>query len=203
MFRTFQDSVKCNRNGMIGIISASLCGRFCFGGSGIPLEVRGEKGYLFPMTIEVSARVFVPQPRERVFQAAAGETAALSRYFTGYPPLIPAIIEAEVEGGDPPRAGALRRVRMSDGSRIVERILAFEAPSLHRYDMAELNPLQRLLCVNMVSEWRFEAQGSGTRVTWDYSIHPRALRGAAAWLMGGLLRKAMQRCLDNLAADLR
>jgi hypothetical protein len=155
------------------------------------------------MPIEVSARVYIPRPRAQVFEAAAGKTAALSRYFTGFPPLIPAIVEASLEGGEPPRGGALRHVRMSDGSRIVERILAFEAPALHRYDMVELNPLQRILCTNMVSEWRFEEQGDGTRITWDYAVHPKPLRGPLARVVGALLRKAMQRCLDNIAADLR
>jgi uncharacterized protein YndB with AHSA1/START domain len=154
------------------------------------------------MPVEVEASVYIPRPRAEVFAAAAGQTAGLSRYFTGFPPLIPAIVEASLEGGDPPRAGALRNVRMSDGSRIKERILAFEAPALHRYEMVELNPLQRLLCSNMVAEWRFEEQGAGTRFTWRYAIHSLPRRGPLPRLMGYLLQRAMQRCLDNVAADL-
>jgi len=154
------------------------------------------------MPIQVTAHVFIPRPRAQVFEAAAGKSAGLSKYFTGFPPLIPAIVEATLEGGEPPRTGAIRHVRMGDGTRIVERVLAFEAPSLHRYDMVKMNPLQTLFCSNMVGEWRFEEQGSGTRVTWDYSIFPKTLRGGPARLIAALLRRAMQRCLDNLAVDL-
>ncbi|MCU0658233.1 MAG: SRPBCC family protein [Polyangiaceae bacterium] len=154
------------------------------------------------MVIEIEARTTVPRPRPEVFEAAAGSTAGLARYFKGYPPFIPAIVEATLEGGEPPRTGATRHVRMSDGSRIVERILALEAPALHRYDMLQLNPLQRLLCTNMVAEWRFEERGAGTQVTWAYAIHPRPRRGPLPRLVGFFLQKAMQRCLDTLASEL-
>ncbi len=151
------------------------------------------------MTIEVEATILINQPRERVFAAAAGETAALARHFTGYPPLIPGIVEAHVEGGDPPRANALRPVRLSDGTRIVERILAFEAPSRHRYEMAEMNTLQRLICTNMVSEWSFSDEGAGTRITWHYAIHEKPWRGVIGKVVAFFFQKAMQRCLDSIA----
>ena len=154
------------------------------------------------MTIEVEATTLINQPRERVFAAAAGETAALARHFKGYVPLIPGIAEAHVEGGDPPRTGALRPVRLSDGTRIVERILAFEVPSRHRYEMAEMNTLQKLICTNMVSEWTFTDEGKGTRITWHYAIHVKPWRGPVGRLVAFFFQKAMQRCLDSIARSM-
>lgn len=155
------------------------------------------------MSIDVSASVAVARPRAEVFAAAAGKTENLVRYFTGYAPLIPGIVAASLRGADAPGPGVLRDVRLSDGTAIVERITAFDAPSLHAYDMAEMNTLQRLLCTNMESRWRFEDDGGGTRVVWDYRIVPRSvLHTPLAWLTGRLFERAMQRCLDALARDL-
>lgn len=156
------------------------------------------------MTIPCRATTTVRRPIADVFEAAAGRTEALARYFTGDRPLVPAIRAARLlEREDPPVAGALREVRLGDGSRIVERVLAFEPPTLHRYEMAEMNRLQRLLCTNMVGEWRFEEREGATTITWDYAIHEHGLAGR---LLGNLVarsfERAMQRCLDNLARDL-
>jgi len=156
------------------------------------------------MTIACRAEVTIRRSVEEVFEKAAGRTDGLARYFVGHPPLVPAIRSARLlDRADPPVAGALREVRLGDGSRIVERVLAFEAPRLHRYEMAEMNRLQRLLCSNMVGEWRFEPSGDETRVVWDYAIHERGLAGKLLGkLVGRSFERAMQRCLDELARDL-
>jgi len=156
------------------------------------------------MPLSCKAEVYVDCPIARVFEAAAARTARLSRYFTGHGLLIPAIRSAKLlDRNDPPVAGALREVILADDSRIVERVLAFEAPKLHRYEMAEMNKVQKLFCTNMIGEWRFTAQGQGTWVAWDYEIHEQGFLGK---LLGPLVAKhferAMQTCLDNLAKDL-
>ncbi len=155
------------------------------------------------MVIEVEAQAVIPRRVEEVFDAAT-DPAGLARFFTGYPPLIPAIREATIDGGGAVAAGALRTVHLSDGTAIKERILAHEPGALHRYDMADMNSLQRMLCTNMVSEWRFSDVGGATRVVWRYAIHAKGGPVVpAAWVTARLFRRAMQRCLDNLAAALR
>lgn len=155
------------------------------------------------MAIEVTASGVVPRKIGEVFEEAAAKAPNLARYFTGLAPLIPAIVDASIDGDGVMREGALRSVKLSDGTRIRERILGFEAPRLHRYDMAEMNPLQRAMCTNMVSEWRFEEAGDSTRVVWTYAIHPKGpLTRPLAWAVSKLFRRAMQRCIDNLARDL-
>ena len=154
------------------------------------------------MTITVRAEVRIARPVDVVFELAAGRTASLGRFFTGHKPLIPAIRAASLVGrDDPPVAGCLRDVALADGTTIQERVLAFEAPRLHRYEMARMNLLQRVLCSNMVSEWRFEPDGEGaSRVTWEYAIHER---GPGGFLLGPMVarhfQRAMQSCLDNIA----
>lgn len=156
------------------------------------------------MAIEVEARGVIPRKLEEVFEEAAGKTENLARFFTGYPPLIPGIVSASLDGAAAPAPGVLRTVKLSDGTSIRERILEFEAPRLHRYDMAEMNPLQRLICTNMVSTWGFYDEGGATRIVWRYEIHPKGpLTLPLAWVVSRLFQRAMQRCLDNIAAALR
>ena len=155
------------------------------------------------MSIACRAEVVVDRPVSEVFERAAARTEGLARYFTGNAPLVPAIAHARlVDASDPPRAGVLREVKLGDGSRIVERVLAFEAPTLHRYEMAEMNRMQRLFCSNMIGEWRFADEGGRTRVTWDYTIFQQGVLGALVGkLVARSFERAMQRCLDNLARD--
>jgi hypothetical protein len=156
----------------------------------------------YAMTITVRADVRIARPVDVVFALAAGRTANLARFFTGNKPLIPAIRSAALVGQeDPPTPGALRDVALSDGTSIQERVLAFEASRLHRYDMAKMNRLQKLICTNMVSEWRFEADGEGaSRVSWEYAIHDRGIMGRLAGpLVARQFQRAMQSCLDNIA----
>ena len=102
------------------------------------------------------------------------------------------------------RAGALRRVQLSDGSVIKERILRFEPPLVHAYDMAEMNALQKLLCTNMESTWRFSPAEGGTRIDWHYRIDPRGLLvRPLCVVVAKLFERAMQRCLNHIAAAFR
>lgn len=153
------------------------------------------------MSIDVNASVIVRGAPAAVFEEAAGKVENLARFFTGYGGLIPGIVGAHLEGDGAMRAGALRRVHLSDGSVIKERILQFEPPQVHAYDMAEMNTLQKLLCTNMESTWRFSPADASTRIDWHYRITPRnagvrPLCAVVAWLF----ERAMQRCLDNIAA---
>lgn len=153
------------------------------------------------MTIEVRAEVTIPASPERVFALAAADAANLARFFTGNKPLIPGIVEASVEG--PMREGALRAVKLSDGSKITERVTAWELNRRHGYDMAEMNALQRFLCTNMVSDWRFEPDGAGTRIVWTYAILAKPGRGWIARIVARSFQKAMATCLDNVATALK
>ncbi len=151
------------------------------------------------MSIEFSCTVVVPRPRSEVF-AEATDITIFHRYFTGYPPLIPRVTSGSMDDGAVPGVGATRTVKLGDGSVIRERITAWTPGVLHGYEMAEMNALQRLLVTNMIAEWRFEDDPSGTRVTWGYAFFAKGpVRRPVVWVMSRLFGAAMQRCLENLA----
>lgn len=151
------------------------------------------------MVVDVVAERSFPDPPAAVFARAAVDADVMVATFTGYAGLIPGIRSMKVRGDGVLRAGALRDVELSDGTHIVERITAFEAPSVHAYDMAEMNPLQRFLCTNMRSTWTFEPDGPGTKITWTYAIDARPGRGWLAWVVARLFVRAMNRCLQAMA----
>jgi hypothetical protein len=155
-----------------------------------------------PRSIRLAIEGFVSAPRSEVFEAAAADVTNLSRYFKGNPPLIPGVREASIEGDGELRTGAIRRVVLTDGTSIKERVLDADAPRMHRYDMAEMNRVQRIICDNMVSEWQFFDDARGTRIHWTYEILPRNV-----WvlpithLVAKSFRTAMKRCLESIAVD--
>ena len=156
------------------------------------------------MSIEVNASVTIRGRPDAVFAEAAGKVENLARFFTGYGGVIPGIKEARLEGDGVMRTGALRRGQLSDGSVIKERILRFEPPLVHAYDMAEMNALQKLLCTNMTSTWRFSPAGEGTRIDWHYRIDPRGLLVRPLCIVvAKLFERAMQRCLDHIDVAFR
>lgn len=150
------------------------------------------------MSFVVEAERVIRAPRARVFEVATSN-ATLMKCFRGLKPLIPGIEEATIEGGGPAVTGSLRPVKLTDGTKIKERILLLEAPSVHRYDMLEMNLLQRLICENMISEWRFLEEGDSTRIVWRYEILPRnVLVEPVTWIVSQAFRRAMQDCLDRI-----
>ncbi len=156
------------------------------------------------MAIEVEASAVIARKVGEVFDEAAGRVESLAKYFTGYAGVIPGIAAASIDGDGVMREGALRSVKLTDGTAIKERVTRFEAPRVHGYEMAEMNPLQRLICTNMISEWTFTAEGDSTRVVWRYRILPKgAVTLPLAWVVSRLFERAMQRCLDNLARAMR
>lgn len=120
------------------------------------------------MNLETRASVHVPRPPEVVFDYATAP-ANLPRMMRAYGP-IPAIERAEMLSED------LRRVHMSDGSAIEEKLLALVRPRQHLYRWASgLRPPLSLLVRWGEAEWTFRPDGAGTEVTWVYRFELRSL----------------------------
>lgn len=148
----------------------------------------------------VTTSVLIAAPRPRVFRVAAEEDA-LPRFFRGALLIIPSIESMTTES--PCREGALRQVVLGDGSRIVERVVAWEPPRFHSYEAKEKNPLQALLFAELSASFTFEEEGDGTKVTWTYSLVPRSVfLTPVVSLVLFAFAKAQRRCLDALKEEL-
>jgi uncharacterized protein YndB with AHSA1/START domain len=115
------------------------------------------------------ASTVVPRPIDAVFDFATDPTK-LSSFMKPLLP-IPGVQQVTVDGDGVSRAGARRRVGMSDGSVMGEEILALDRPRAHAYRW--LNPPKApfsLLVRGATAEWTFAPEGGGTRIDWVYTF---------------------------------
>ena len=100
-----------------------------------------------------------------------------------------------------PAEGAERAVHSADGAVLRECITAFEPGARHAYALSGLKPPLAWLVRRGDADWRFVAEGDGTRVRWDYlfSLTTPLLWPIAAPLLKGFMQRAMRDCLAALA----
>lgn len=151
--------------------------------------------------VSTSAAVEVPGATvEEVFDYAT-DPLSPSEFFAGYGP-IPAIRRIEMLDGAAPAVGARRRVVLADQSELVEEILVLDRPRHHAYRVTGYRAPFSLLTHEGEGEWYFEPRAQGVRVTWNYRY---TLTSSLVWpvgaaMMSGLMRPAMQRALERIAA---
>jgi carbon monoxide dehydrogenase subunit G len=120
-------------------------------------------------------------------------------FFTGFGP-IPAVEAITLHA--PLAVGSTRELRNGDGSRLLERVTALQAPQHHAYTLTGLRPPLAWLARAGHADWRFVPTAGGTRVRWRYRWE---LTHGLAWpvaapLLHGFMRTAMARCLAAMAA---
>jgi hypothetical protein len=152
-----------------------------------------------------ATEIEVAQPVERVFDyATACET--FPRVLLPLGPL-PGVSAAEMQDGAAPKPGARRRIRMSDGSSLIEEVLAFERPSRHRYRW--LDPPRAPLGWLVRSgegDWSFAPSARGTRIRWSYGFElatPLAAPFALpiVWLFRRWMARGLERVREGLEAS--
>ncbi len=151
------------------------------------------------MIIETRASIDIARPVEEVFDLAT-DLNRLPEYMTKVGP-IPGVLGVEMVDGQTPRAGARRRVRMSDRSTIGEEVVSLDRPTRHGYRW--LNPPAlpfSLIVRGAEADWRFTPAGSGTRIDWTYRftlstflVYPMAA------LIVALFRRWMTNALERIA----
>jgi Polyketide cyclase / dehydrase and lipid transport len=155
------------------------------------------------MQVHASARIEIKCNVLRVFDYAT-DPATLAKVFVGYG-AIPAITRAEMVDGALPERGAKRLVVNSDGSQLIEEILAFDRPRQHSYRIVSgLRMPFSLLIRSGDGDWRFFEDKGSTEVRWDYAFE---LTSVVAWPAAAALMRlqfvhAMQRALNRIRTHL-
>ncbi|HMJ11534.1 MAG TPA: SRPBCC family protein [Polyangiaceae bacterium] len=151
------------------------------------------------MQVHSQAEIIVPGTPEKTFDAAVA-AGMLSRILHAWG-VLPGVKSAEIEGGGPVRTGSRRRVTMSDGSIVVEEILAHDAPREHRYRWLT-KPKQPVPLVIRSAEarWTFEPSGPGTRIVWNYTFE---LTSSLATVPGRLFALLFERWMGQGLKRLR
>lgn len=151
------------------------------------------------MLIQTSVQIFINAPIEQVFDCSIN-CQNLPRFFTGYQ-AIPAILSAATTDGLPLHEGSTRIVQNSDGSRITERIVSLQRPTLQAYKLLHgFKPPFAWLVRSASGQWSYQLINSRARVTWQFEFEMQHLLAHVVFLamVKHPFQVAQSICLQNL-----
>jgi hypothetical protein len=144
----------------------------------------------------VSASRSVPAELERSFDVVLAEP--LPRIFSRrYGPFGPVREVRDQTGETWGTVGQSRRIVLSDGGAVTEELTRVERPTVFAYRLSEVKGPLKAFVSTIAGEWRFEAAGTGTRITWTWVLEPassvsRYALPVLARLWRGYARQALE-----------
>lgn len=104
----------------------------------------------------------------------------LPRLFNRRYAAIPPIKAVRGQDGTWGKPGQTRVVMLSGGGSMREELREVKAPSRFAYHLDEVTGPMRALVRSVDGAWEFERAGTGVRITWRWTLHPRGRVGALA-----------------------
>ena len=156
-----------------------------------PSPVVLSRSRTYPIGVDAAFDAVLPTPLPELFDRRYG--------------LISPITAVRDQDGAWATPGQTRTIVQSDGTQLRETLTAVDRPHLFTYDIAVARGPLRFVLGPVEGRWAFEAVGTGTRITWSWSITP-ASRAAAllmpplARMWQGYARAALERVEDLLVA---
>ena len=152
-----------------------------------PLVV--EQSRAIPVTPEAAFTGTVPMPLPTLFQ----------RWYGPIPP-IKAVVD---QTGDWDAVGKTRTVVLTGGGSMREQLTSYDPPRSFGYTLSDVKGPMAPLVARVEGLWSFEPVGTGTRVTWQWTIHPRsALSAPVLPVFGRLWLGYARQSLEELSNQL-
>lgn len=104
----------------------------------------------------------------------------LPELFTRRSGPIPPIRETREQPAIWDTVGQSRLIVLADGGTMRETLTSVDRPRSFGYDLTDLTGPFKLLVSSASGLWAFEPDGTGCRVTWSWTIHPRGPIGRLA-----------------------
>jgi hypothetical protein len=123
-----------------------------------------------PMVVEQSRAIPVSQ------KAAFDGTAPIplpTLFHRWYGP-IPPIKAVKDQTGDWDAVGKSRTVLLTGGGSMREELTSYQAPASFGYTLSDVRGPLAPLVDHVQGLWAFEPVGTGTKITWRWTIHPRS-----------------------------
>lgn len=113
------------------------------------------------------------------------------------------LVRDEESWGD---VGCTRTIALADGSTARETLTEVDRPHLFGYRLTDLTGRMSLLVSSVDGRFAFEPAGTGVRITWSWTVHPRGRVGTAAMplfgrMWNGYARITLARLEDVLVAS--
>lgn len=127
----------------------------------------------------------------------------LAELFTSRSGPIPPISETREQPVTWNTVGQSRLIVLADGGTMRETLTAVDPPHSFGYDITDLTGAFKLLVSSASGRWAFDPDGTGCRVTWSWTVHPRGPIGQLAmpvfgWFWRGYARTALSQLESNL-----
>ncbi|TPG35880.1 SRPBCC family protein [Mycolicibacterium hodleri] len=152
-----------------------------------------------PMVVEQSRAIPVTQ------DAAFDGTVPIplpTLFHRWYGP-IPPIKTVEGQTGDWDEVGKSRTVFLRGGGSMREVLTSYDVPRSFGYTLSDVKGPLAPLVEHIEGLWAFEPVGTGTKVTWRWTIHPRsALVAPALPVFGKLWLGYARQSLEELSNQL-
>lgn len=151
------------------------------------------------LTVEQSRAIPV-EPDEAFRRTAPIHLPSLFR--RRYGP-IPPVREVRDQTGDWDRAGQTRTVVLAGAGTMFEELTSYDPPNSFGYTLTRITgPLSPVIS-RVEADWRFQPAGTGTRVTWRWTIVPKtALAAPVLPVLGRLWRGYARQSLEELSDQL-
>jgi hypothetical protein len=98
-------------------------------------------------------------------------TAIFSRRYG----LLPPVKEVRGQEGAWGQVGQSRTVVTTDGGTMRELLTEVDAPYSFSYRLSDISGPMRPLVDTIYGRWEFATQGTGTLITWRWTLHPKGL----------------------------
>jgi hypothetical protein len=152
-----------------------------------PLVV--EQSRAIPVRREDAFRDLVPMPLPTLFRRWYGP--------------IPPIKEVRGQTGGWDAVGKTRTVVLTGGGSMREELTHLDPPHSFGYTLTDIKGPMSPLVSRVEGEWLVDPVGTGAKVTWRWTIHPRsALAASALPVFGRLWRGYARQSLEELSNEL-
>lgn len=117
--------------------------------------------------------------------------------------LIPPIKGIEEQTGDWDAAGQSRVITMVGGGSVREKLTSVDPPRAFSYTLSGIKGPLAPLVSSVDGTWSFAPAGTGTKVTWQWTLHPKsALSAPLLPAFGKMWQGYARRTLEKLSAHL-
>jgi hypothetical protein len=113
--------------------------------------------------------------------------------------VLPPIKEVREQEGSWGQVGQTRVVVTTDGGTMREQLIDVDPPHSFSYQLNDITGPMRPLVDRVEGRWEFAPMGTGTLVTWRWTLHPRSLGAPFMPLFCKMWRSYARLALEQLS----
>jgi hypothetical protein len=152
-----------------------------------------------PITIEASRAI--PVPLQQAFEETL--PLPLTTIFSRRYGLLPPITEVREQHGVWGHSGQWRIIVTSDGGTMRESLIDVQPPYAFSYRLTDITGPLRPFVETIDGRWEFAPRGTGTEITWRWTLYPRHARvilPLITMMWRGYARQALELLSEQLLA---